>query len=290
MGRRRRYGLEALLNSEEEQSSDEGVADLDVEPDLRARLATFWASGALSTFYGAVTAELCPQLHRALRAQFRLDDDQCEDCTAQALERLVNRQANSRPEIADPQGYIYQSAYNSAVDLRRSQKRDREIAQGWAEVHNVAPRPVRDEDPVETSREDPSNRSSGAQLLVPTSWAAILIEESLGEVEVEASSAQEIALVSIARLPPTQRRVIEYLMLEDFDYASNNLAYDARQAALSLGMTEGAIRTNKSRAFERLRAEIPKVLRELGIVLPSRLMEAITAPRPSLPTEEEEGP
>ncbi len=283
------------MDSGDDRPDEEQLPEVGDTSDMRGRLATSWGGGDFRTFYGAITFELCPRIHRYLARHFRLDNDECDDCTSEILEKLVERQNRDRSVIHDPYSYIFRGAINAANDLMRGRIRDREVAEGWGDIHGVGrqgPDLARDDyaefdAQVLEAREVVVRPSPASAGLFPFAWASLVVEEMTGEVEVEGHWAQEIVQTAIRRLTPSLRRVIEYVMYEDFDYKSGDIVYGAQEAADALGMTVGAFRTNKSRAFENLRAVIPQVVRELGISLPQRVAEAGMSVSLALPSDDD---
>jgi DNA-directed RNA polymerase specialized sigma24 family protein len=283
------------LDSTDERSNEEQPPELGDASGVRGCLATSWEIGDFRAFYGTVTVELCPRIHRYLARRFRLDDDECDDCTSEILENLVERQNRDRSIIHDPYNYIFRGAINAAHDLMRGRIRDREVAEGWRDINGVE-RQRRDlskgdyagsDAQVLVAQKGVAGPSPATGRLFPLAWASLVVEEMTGEVEVEGEFAREIVQTAITRLTPSLRRVIEYVMYEDFDYKSGDIAYSAQEGATALGMTVGAFRTNKSRAFEDLRALIPQVVRELGISLRHRVAEVGIAVSRVLPSDDD---
>jgi DNA-directed RNA polymerase specialized sigma24 family protein len=105
---------------------------------------------------------------------------------------------------------------------------------------------------------------------IETRAATILIEGLVEEVEADVSWAAEVVAIAISRLRPALRRAITYVV-------ANGTDCDAKTAAVALGTTDVTFRANKSKGYEMLRALIPVVIAEKGIVLPSpRLVEVFT--------------
>ncbi len=127
--------------------------------------------------------------------------------------------------------------------------------------------------------------------LVPEQWAVVAVEESLGEVEADASWATIVIDQALIRLTPAQRDLIRHLAAQPFDLSRNDFDIRSKEAAEVLGMRPDAFRKAKQRAYEALRQAIPEVVRELGLKPPPRFAGAFAESRGAFlaegPPEEE---
>lgn len=234
-------------------------------PDELARL---WESGDHASFYAEVERALRPRVVRSLRSQYRLTEEEADDCFSEAIEDLVRRAPEGAVRIIKPGSYLWTSAAHAALRFVRVSRR-------FVSRDDIERTASDNEAPVEAdfallepdlSPEGPSAAS-----------ATLLVEEAVGDAVVPPQFALDLVGAALERLSPTERRVVGFLLSEssDFDFETGDFAVTSGQAEAALGMSRQAYRQAKSRAYRRLREVIPQIIRDLGVTLPARAAQSI---------------
>ena len=230
--------------------------------DIRDQLKSMWMAGATdNAIYKFLAEHVSPRIKAFLKRTTKLQDADVEDCVSIAFEKLAPVVASRSSSVRNPYAYIFTTALNEARQLLRARKRewvghDSDVAAdaqergGW--IPHVAPEP----------------------LPLAEDLAMAVIADAASELEAEPFWAVEVVRTAISRLPLGAQRVIEQLQYQDivldgkqqfgdFDYQSNDAQTD-------LGMSQGAFRTAKHRAYAKLQEEIPRVIVEMGLDPPER--------------------
>jgi len=248
-------------------------SDDDDQP-LAARLARLWSAQDRGAFFALVLGEVMPRFCRSACAGLRLQETDAEDCMAEALESFIERPESI--SVTNPYGYLSRSAWNNGVTLHRRRRRELIIS-----VEALSP----------SASSDAVDQMLQTSALVPEQWAVVAVEESLGEVEADASWATIVIDQALIRLTPAQRDLIRHLAAQPFDLSRNDFDIRSKEAAEVLGMRPDAFRKAKQRAYEALRQAIPEVVRELGLKPPPRFAGAFAESRGAFlaegPPEEE---
>jgi len=228
-------------------------------PQVSTELKEAWVRREYARFYSLVEDHAKPIILRGLRGRESslagLTDVELEDTFAEALGLLVQLQADPgrAAGVLEPGRYLWSMARNAAIDELRRRDREQEAIQLWGGAI-LAPRCLEDErqEGQPTSGEDEAESDRGSRI------ETTIFEGLLPELDAEPSQAAKAVRLSIARLPPQRRRVIEHLLLHGPET-------DAADAATALGLSATNYRSVKSRAFDDLRSSIPLLLTEMGI-------------------------
>jgi RNA polymerase sigma factor (sigma-70 family) len=274
----------------QQQKEETSPGEFDAQ-SLKEALSGFWRDRDLASFCGLVLEHLNPRINAYLKRRFRVDNEDCEDCVAIAIEALI-----SRPDhwevVRDPQSYLYASAINAARDLLRERKRQHDLVRdlGGADEyqdHTLEETQLEADDNFEATGPLPlPNALHSSQLdalrnstfagnpSISEEWANIVVGELFDEYE-PASWATEIVSAAIAKLPPSLRVVVEHLAQQPLDFRTGDFDYQSRNAQSDLGISAGTFRTRKTRAYAKLKILIPKTISALGIRPPPRMLPEI---------------
>jgi RNA polymerase sigma factor (sigma-70 family) len=236
-----------------------GAADVarddDEELPLAARLARLWAAQDRAGFCAIVIAEAMPQFCRIVSTGLNLQQSDAEDCAAEALEAFLDRPESV--SVSNPYGYLARSAWNNGATVHR--RRRRELVRS-VEALSPSAGPDAADDLVQKSA------------LVPDEWAVVAVEETLGEVEADASWATVVVEEALERLTGSQQALIRHLFALPFDFSRQDFDVRSQEAAAALGLKPEAFRKTKQRAYEALRKVIPQVVADLGVKPPTRFV------------------
>jgi DNA-directed RNA polymerase specialized sigma24 family protein len=252
------------VSTEFDENDDDDTAAIreidDGHDDVSAELKRLWVEGVPDHhIYKFLSKHVSPRIKAFLKSATGLQEADREDCASIALERFAPAMA-SRFIIRNPYAYIFTIAVNEARQLLRARKlewvghgsdvaADAQECAGW--VPNVPREPL---PPAED-------------------LAMAVIADAVSELEAEPFWAIEVVRTAISRLPLVARRVIEQLQYEHIVFAGTHAGdfdYQSNEARADLGMSQGAFRTAKHRAYAKLREEIPRVIVEMGLDPPER--------------------
>jgi len=245
--------------------------------DLQGRLALAWAGGRIDEACGILIDEVQPRCVKSLLSKYRgkLSYEDCEDCFDRGIEKLLSHKDDPQ-ESGNPYNYVWTCAVNEGNDIMREHGQLVRVDPDWLGS---------EEDGSTDEREPPPS---------PTRWhphSALVVAEVTLDVELHDSKhvqiIKEVLSVAVRRLPPQRQRLI-VVLLENEVRVSNELLAEL------MGMSDTAVRSLKSRAFQDLRTLIPAAAEELGVDISSLIVpepEVLTPEPPSLPsTDEDIGP
>jgi DNA-directed RNA polymerase specialized sigma24 family protein len=257
------------------------MSDAKDDRPLSTELAALWRDGNYTGFYALVAAKVVPEINAELKHKFNLNKYECEDCSSEALSRLVDRVSRSlAAEIHNPRAYLHECARNEALRVATDRGKHEQYIEDpgsderletLAADHAGSPG---DEKPAEhdhlaSTYVDPAQVSGG--------FATLVIEELTDEFDASGGWVQEVLAIAVSRLSPRPRQVMTRILAETatYDFTADDFAYDLGDVAAELGMTEGAVKAAKSRAYSELRKIIPFVINELGVNPPKRAIPSI---------------
>ena len=242
--------------------------------DLQGRLASAWLGGRMDEACGILIDEVQPRCVKSLLSKYggKLSYEDCEDCFDRGVEKLLGHKDNPQ-EIGNPYNYVWTCAVNEGVDIMRERGQVVRFDPDWLGS---------DKDESTGERVPPPN---------PTDWhpdSALVVAEVTLDAELHDSkhmeTIKEVLSLAVRRLPPQRQRLVGVL-LEHEVRISNELMAEL------MGMSDTAVRSLKSRAFQDLRILIPAAAQELGVDISSLIVpepEVLTPEPPSLPSTDED--
>jgi DNA-directed RNA polymerase specialized sigma24 family protein len=241
--------------------------DEDDEQTLSTRMARTWAARDRNAFYVLAVTEAFPRFCRMVAGGLNIPESDAEDCVAEALEAFLERTESDA--VTNPYAYLSRSAWNNGTTLHRRRQRESVLA-----IEEFSP-------PTDAHLSDAETTEywdEGATP-VPDQWAVVTVEETLGDVEADASWAVIVVEEAVKQLTDAQRRLVLYLSNQPFDITRSDFDVLSREAAEALSMTPVAFRKAKQRAYEALREAIPQVVADLGLRPPARFAPAFPETR-----------
>ena len=236
--------------------------------DLKERLTSAWHSQSTNLTCGILVEEVMPRCVRWLVNRYQgLSYEDSEDCFHEAVEGLLKRASH---KIDDPYNYVFTSAKNVALDLLRERKNI---------VHY---------DPEWEGSQDADNYGTGRAKGVDTrkhvGTLQVITEAVLdSEISVRDQQLRDVFDITLPKLAPARRRLLELLM---------DRGADITNAALAelMGITETALKSLKSRTFRDLRDLLPTVAESLGVNFDHLLSPPpeVLFRRPSVPSPDDD--
>ena len=211
--------------------------------DLKERLTSAWHSQFTNLTCAILVEEVMPRCVGWLINRYQgLSHEDSEDCFHEAVEGLLKRPSH---KVNDPYNYVFTSAKNVALDLLMERKNI---------VHY---------DPEWEGSQDADNYDSGGAKGVDTRrhiGTFRVIAEAVLDVEVSIRDEQirDVFDITLPKLAPARRRLLELLMDRGADITNTALAD-------LMGITEIALKSLKSRTFRDLRDILPTVAESLGV-------------------------
>lgn len=242
--------------------------------DVKERLASAWQGGHIDQVCGILIDEVQGRCVRSLLSKYGggLSYEDCEDCFDHGVEKLLSHKDNPG-DISNPYNYVWTCAVNEGVDIINEHSKSVNFDPEW----------------LGSEEGDPANEAM--QHLTPTNWgshSAMVVAEVALDTELQDSKhaeiIKEVLSLAISRLSPQRQRLITVLIEEDV-LISNELLVEL------MGMSDTAVRSLKSRAFQNLRTLIPAAAKELGVDIGELIIpepEVLTPELPKLPSTDED--
>jgi RNA polymerase sigma factor (sigma-70 family) len=226
--------------------------------DVKERLASAWQGGRIEEVCGILIDEVQSRCIGSLLFKYggKLSYEDCEDCFNYGVEKLLTHKDNPG-DIRNPYSYVWTCAVHECVDMINERNKFVNFDPEWLESEESA-------------------------MVV----AEVALDTELQDAE-HVETIKEILSLAISQLSPQRRRLIRVLMEKDV-LISNELLAEL------MSMSNTAVRSLKSHAFQDLRKLFPAAAEELGVDI-SRLIlpepEVLTPEPPDLPsTDDDAGP
>jgi DNA-directed RNA polymerase specialized sigma24 family protein len=188
------------------------------------------------------------------------------------VEKLLGRKDNPA-DISNPYNYVWTCAINEGVDILRERSQV---------VHF---------DPEWLGSDEDESTGEVAPLPDPSSWhpySTLVVAEVALDTELQDSKhleiIREVISLAVRRLPRQRQRIVGILLEHEVRVSNERLAE-------LMGMSDTAVRSLKSRAFQDLRTLIPAAAQELGIDISSLIVpepEILPPEPPKLPSTDED--
>ena len=249
----------------------EPIEDGDNDPDVKLLLAEAWKGDNIAEACGILVDDIMPRCVQWLLGKFHrqgLSYEDFEDCFNDGVEGLLKR---SPEQVPDPYNYVFTSALHAAFDTLRERNY---IVQHDPDWHGSDDEPIKDWNDTPAAEE--VDWSSEAMLIV----AEVSVD---AELSVREEQLKAIFRISLLKLAPNRRRLVEALLEHGANIANAVLAD-------IMGRSETAIKSLKSRTIADLRYLLPSSADELGInfdLLVAPEPEALIR-NPVIPSEEDE--
>lgn len=242
--------------------------------DVQGRLASAWLGGRIDEACGILIDEVQSRCVKSLLFKYggKLSYEDCEDCFDCGVEKLLSHK-DSPGDINNPYNYVWTCAVNEGVDIMRERGQVVRFDPDWLGFE-------------EDSSED--------ELVRPptlTHWHshnAMVVAEVALDMELQDSKhaeiIKEVLSLAISRLSKQRQRLMSVLMEKEIRVSNELLAE-------LMSMSDTAVRSLKSRAFQDLRTLIPEAAQELGIDISSLIVpepEVLTPEPPKLPSTDED--
>lgn len=236
--------------------------------DLKERLGAAWAAGRRPETCAILLEEVMPRVCRWLLSKFSISEEDAEDCFHDAVGGLLPREPS---HVNNVYSYVFTSAQNKAIDLVHERGR----------LVHYDP----DQDIGEESGLDDSPWESRGSLVDAKPDALVVLAEAALEEELTLREyqLQQIFTLTLIKLVPSRRRLTELLLIHGPRTGNDQLAE-------MMNISEGAIKSLKSRTLSDLRLLLPVAADALGFDFEHVLRpppEGLFLP-PVLPSEDNE--
>lgn len=256
------------VDDDDDPTSERAESD-GFEGSVAAALLEQWQVGNDAAVYRVLAVDIAPRLISHLRTAFRLQDADCQDCLSAAYDRFQPA-VRARKVLANPYAYFFKIGINAALELLRERKA--ELLHPSVDIEAAGASYDADADAFGAVDDGAGTPDPPVRVVME------LVEDAVSELEVEEFWAVEVVRIAVERLSPGLRRVAQAVMYKDLAFEAGGAAdfdYPAQEAGPDLGMTAGAFRTAKHRAYAAVRDAVPALIVELGLEPPERAEAAI---------------
>ena len=212
--------------------------------ELKQRLNDAWVEGRRHEAYGIIVGEVKPRTCEWLARKFwKLSIEDTEDCFDGAISALIERESRKFENVYS---YLFTSARHNAEDVLRERKRDGDL------YHY---RLTGDDDA------DWHTSDLGRAFIedVSPERLLVIVEAALEEeVTLRSEQLKQLFAMTLSKLPPRRRRLVELIANHRSDIGNDHLAE-------MMSASPSALKSLKSRTFSEIRELLPVAADELGI-------------------------